>query len=217
MAQLEVVRFRDLLEVTQIPRFVPGVFPPMVEIHGPDFSSADVILINEMPCPEFIIVSKGVVYAQLPSEAKAIATIQVLSSGFTKNTTGSKMEFVVGDKTHAISGIIKLVQLFTKWIMQSPGSDLFNPTRGGGLQQIVGQVATGRDMQPVFSALTQAISTTVSQIRQAQIKVPELPLDERLLSAELLGLNVFEAQMQVLAKVAIRSSAGDAATSSLVL
>lgn len=217
MAQLEVVRFRDLLEVTQMPRFVPGVFPPMVEIHGPDFSTADTILINEMPCPEFIIVTKGVVYVQLPDGVKAISSIQVLSSGFTRSVNGAKMEFVLGDKTHSITGILKLVQLFTKWILQSPGTDIFNPTRGGGMQQIVGQVATGKDMQPILSAITQAISTTVSQIRTAQIKVTDLPLDERLLSAELLGVNTFQAQMQAIAQVSLRSAAGDSAVSSLVL
>src|SRR5687767_12181383 len=162
---IEVIRFRDLLPVLALPGFVKGMSPLTVELRGNDFSHADKVLINDVEAPEFMIVSKQVIYAQLPDGVNSISTIEVLSSRFSKEIPSAKLEFEIGNKTKKVDGVLKLVQLFTKWVLQSPGSDIFNPNRGGGLQQIVGQVATSRDMQPVFASITRAVNTTVSQIR----------------------------------------------------
>lgn len=214
---LEVIRFRDLLEVTAITGFVPGLDPPTLIVRGSDLSSAAEVLINEQPSPDFMIVNKQTIYAQVPSGSERISSIEILSHSFTKTIEASKVQFALGDKTRKVEGILKLVQLFTKWLLTSPGSDLFNQDRGGGMQQIVGQVATTKDMQPVFASITQAISRTVTQIRSAQINVPNLPINERLLNARLIDLNVFEAQMQARARVSIQSVGGTDAVSAVVL
>lgn len=215
--QLEVVRFRDLLPVLAIPGFVKGLSPLTVELRGTDFSSAETVNINETPVPEFMIVSKTTIYAQLPSSDSPISSIEVLSSRFSRDVESAMLSFEIGNKTRKVDGVLKLVQMFTKWILQSPGSDLFNPTRGGGLQQIVGKVATGKDMQPVFASITRAVNATVSQIRAAQINVPQLPLSERLLSATLIDMKIYEEQMQARARVALQSAGGAEAVAALVL
>lgn len=215
--QLEVVRFKDVLPVLAIPGFVKGLSPLTVELRGTDFSSAERVLINEVTVPEFMIVSKGAIYAQLPEGVDNISTVEVLSSKFSREVSSAQMSFEIGDKTRKVEGILKLVQLFTKWVLQSPGTDLFNPTRGGGLQQIVGKVLTSKDMQPVFASITRAINTTVTQIRAAQINVVRLPLSERLLSANLLDLNIYEVHMQARARVSLLSAGGAEAVSALVL
>lgn len=215
--QLEVVRFRDLLPVLAIPGFVKGVTPLMVELRGADFSGAEKVVINEVPCPEFMIVSKTVIYAQLPSTDGPISSVEVLSNKFSRDVESAMLSFEVGGKTRKVAGVLKLVQLFTKWILQSPGSDLLNPTRGGGLQQIVGKINTGRDMQPVFASITRAINTTVSQIRAAQINAVQLPLSERLLSADLVDMKIYEDHMQARARVALLSAGGAEAVAALVL
>lgn len=215
--QLEVVRLRDLLPVRQISRIVPGVQPTMLELKGLDFSSADKVLINESPSPEIMIINKQTLWAQLPEFVRKVSSIEVLSSNFTKSKEPSRMAFEIGDKTRKVNGIMKLVQLFTKWVLQSPGSDVFDPSRGGGLQEIAGKVNTTRDMQPVMTSITRAVSTTASQIRAAQQKAINLPLSERLLSATVTELNVFEAQMLAAVRVKIESFAGTEATAALEL
>lgn len=215
--QLEVVRFRDLLPVLAIPGFVKGLSPLTVELRGTDFSSAETVNINETPVPEFMIVNKTTIYAQLPSNDSPISSIEVLSSRFSRDVESAMLSFEIGNKTLKVDGILKLVQLFTKWILQSPGSDVFNPTRGGGLQQIVGKVATGRDMQPVFATITRAVNNTAAQIRAAQINTPQLPLSERLLSANLVDMRIYEEHMQARARVALQSAGGAEAVAALVL
>lgn len=215
--QLEVIRFRDLLPVLRIPGFVEGLSPLTVELRGNDFSSAEKVVINEVSVPEFMIMNKSTIYAQLPEGVESLSSIEVLSSRFSREINSAMLEFEIGNKTRKVDGILKLVQLFTKWILQSPGSDIFSPSRGGGLQQIVGQIMTTKDMQPVFAAIARAISTTVSQIRAAQSNIPGLMLSERLLSATLVDVNIYEKHMQARARVQLQSVAGAEAVAALSL
>ena len=215
--QLEIVRFRDLLPVQSIPGFVKGLSPLTLELKGRDFSSTDSVYINEAAVKEFMIVNKTTIYAQVPNVQGPIQTIRVLSSKYSRDVESAMMSFEVGNKSRKVEGILKLLQLFTKWVLQTPGSDMLNPTRGGGLQQIVGSVATTKDLQPVFASITRAINNTSTQIRSAQINAVRLPLSERLMSANLVDLKIYEKQMQAQAKVAIVSAAGAEAVSALVL
>lgn len=215
--QLEVVRLRDLLPVQEISRIVPGVQPTMLEFKGYDFSSAERVLINESPSPEIMIVNKQTLWAQLPEFVRKVSTIEVLSSNFTKSKEPSRMSFEIGNKTKKVDGIMKLVQLFTKWVLQSPGSDIFDPSRGGGLQEIAGKINTTKNMQPVMTSVTRSVSTTASQIRTAQQRTTNLPLSERLLSATVTELNVYEAQMLAAVRVKLESFAGTEAVAALEL
>jgi hypothetical protein len=215
--QLEVVKFRDLIPVSSV-SFANGFDETTLDIYGEDFLSVEKVLVNELKCPEFIILNKNRILAQLPSGARnQISSIEVVSSNFTKTAAASRVSFSFGSKTRTVSGILKLVQLFTKWMLQSPGSDIFNPERGGGLQEIVGQVMTSRKMDQVLSAISMTVQSTSSQIRSAQLMHSNLPLDERLLTADLVDVNVYEKEMEARVKVSVTSMAGRDAVASLAL
>jgi hypothetical protein len=191
---------------------------PTLEIKGRDFRSVEKVIINEVPAPEFILVNSTTIWAQLPSVAlNRISTVEVVSSQLTRTNESSKLSFEIGDKSRTTSGIIKLLQLFTKWLLQSPGSDIFNPGIGGGLQEIVGKVLSTRKMEPVLAAITRSVQTTTTQIRTAQMNQPTLSLDERLLSAQVVDLNIYEQQMEARVKIEIRSVAGKQAAAELGL
>lgn len=215
--QLEVIRFRDLLVVQSIPRFVPGLSPPTLEIKGEDLSSATRVLINDSDVPEFMIVDKQTIYAQVPENVGRISTIEIVSSEFTRTAIGSKLSFEVGNKTRKVDGVLKLVQLFTKWVLQSPGSDVFHPSRGGGLQQLAGRVSTTKDMQPIYASITRSVDTTTAQIRTAQANQTDLPLSERLYSATLVDISIHDQTMTALAQVRLVSMAGGDAVAALQL
>jgi hypothetical protein len=216
-SQLEVVRFRDVIPVTGALRLLSGFDVPTIEIKGKDFRNVDQVLINASPSPEFIIVNKSTIYAQLPSTASAIRSIEVTRSTYSQAINAAKLTFQIGDKTHLVSGIQKLVQLFVKWILQSPGSDVFNPERGGGLQEVVGQITSSKNMGPVLGVIIRAVSVTTTQIRAAQINVRGLPLDERLLSAEVVDLKVYDQQAEARAQVKLQSVAGPEAVAEIGL
>lgn len=217
-SQLEVIKFRDLVPIEALPRFVPGFDLPTLEIKGEDFRNVEAVIINEVNSPEFIIVNQYTIYAQLPKAAQSkISNVEVISSKFTKTTPSSKLVFAIGNKTKTVEGIQKLMQLFIKWLLQSPGSDIFNTDRGGGLQELIGKITDSRRMDGIVGVLTRSIQNTVSQIRTAQINTPQLPLSERLLSAELIDFDVFSEHMEIRARIALQSLAGADAVTSLEL
>jgi hypothetical protein len=215
---LEIVRFRDILPVLKVTRFVPGTNTLTLEIKGEDFTSVERVLINDTPVSEFMIVNRGTMWVTLPSTAQLqVRSIQVLSSGFTMSSEASSLIFEIGNKTKAVNGLIRLLQLFTKWLLQSPGSDLFNPERGGGLQEIVGSLSASKEMQPALAAIMQSVSATVTQIKRVQNGLPGLSLDERLMSASVQNMSVSSDQLEVSAYIELSAVSGRKAISTIAL
>lgn len=214
---LEVIKFRDVIRVSGITRFVPNLVDPTIELTGEDFSSVESVSINDVPAPEFFIVNQTTIWAQLPDGQGSIRSISVLSGSFTRTALASLVSFKIGTKTKGIEGVLKLTQLFTKWILQSPGSDVFNPERGGGLQDLAGRMSSTHKLDPILGSITRAVEKTANEIRRAQLNVGRLPLSERLLAATLVDVAVAAPLQEARAKVRIDNMAGDSAVSALQL
>jgi phage baseplate assembly protein W len=207
MPTLEVIKFRDVLRVASI-SLVPNVPVPTVSLKGADFRSVESVSINDSPSPEFIVMDKQTIYAQLPDGIRQVRTVAVLSSNFTTTEKASRVLFQVGTKTKTITGLLKLVQLFVKILLQSPGSDIFDKDLGGGLQDMIGQLTSTKRNDRLLAAISQAISQTESQIRRSQLDSPEIPLDERLLSATLLDIRMFQTLDEARARIQIDNVVG---------
>jgi hypothetical protein len=215
---IEVVKYRDLIEVNSIPRFVPGMAAPTIEVRGEDFSSVEIVRINDVDAKEFMIINKTTMWVVLPDAAQGeISTVEVISGNFTRTAKASKLMFQFGTTTRKVSGLLSLTQLFTKWLLTSPGSDIFNVQAGGGLQNLVGRISSSRNMEPVITSITQSIDRTSEQIRTMQTQTPGLNSDEKLLSAELIDYGILEDRMEARIRIRLRSFAGDAAVTNLSL
>lgn len=218
-AVLEVIKFRDIIPVREVARFLPGITPLTVDLRGADFSSVEDVLINDVSVPEFMIINSQTIYAQMPSNVKTVRTLQVVSSGFTRTARASRVDYKVGDKTRSISGVLKLTQLFIRWLLTTPGSDVFDPQIGGGLQEVAKHAGTTGRPASIMSAVVRAVSETSEQIRRSQVGAlgAGLPLDERLLAATVLDLGGVRAIDEVQIRVRIESVAGEDGIAALSL
>ena len=214
---LEVIKFRDVVRVTSITQYVANLLSPTIEVVGEDFTSVESVSVNDISSPAFFILNQNTMWIQLPEGLETIKSISVVSSNFTRTALASLLAFRLGTKPKAIDGVLKLTQLFTKWILQSPGSDVFNPERGGGLQDLVGRLVSTNKVDPVLGALTNSVDKTATEIRRAQLAVGRLPLSERLLAATLIDVNVAAPLMEARAKVKIDNMAGSSAVSAIQL
>lgn len=208
MTTLECIKFRDVLPVLAIPRLVPGVPVPTVELKGTDFRSADTIAINDVPVESFIIVDKQTIYAEIPPGVSSVRTISVISNQFTTLQKRSLVLFQIGNQSQKISGLLKLTQLFTKVLLQSPGSDIFQPDIGGGLQDMVGRLTSTKRADRLLAQISQAIDTTERQIRRSQLRRADIPVTERLLAATLLDIRMIQTGDEAHARVQIENVAG---------
>lgn len=211
MSTLEVIKFQDIIPVREITRIVPNVFPTTIEIEGDDFSSVEEVFINETKVPEFVIVSKKKMFVTLPETVRQVRTISVRSAEFTRTAEGSKVSYQIGNRSRQVNGVLRLVQLFIRYLLTSPGSDIFSPTEGGGLQEAVGVLGTTNKTAPILSVVNACVQRTQDQVTRMQLNQNGLTLDERLLSVEVLDLSVNQNLDEVTARLKIVPYSGDEA------
>lgn len=189
MLDIKVVTIKDLLQIvppTEYARLPGGAVlqPVSLIINGKNFDRAQEVFINDLRAPEFLIVSPTRLIAQIPAgqEKSQIRKLSVFSERPFPGQR-SKFFFEIGTTIKVLQGIEKMVQIFCKLLMQTPGSDKFSPSEGGGLLSFVGRnVENGAD-KALTSAVVSAVTRTKDLMISKQNKNQRIPPDERLLTA----------------------------------
>jgi hypothetical protein len=215
MTDVKIIAIKDLLTITGV-QVVPGLTPKTLSIRGLQFLQASEVDINGIAAPEFMILSDSQILAQVPNgqQNSIISSIAVLAE-IPSPTRSSVFLFEAGRTFKGLKGIERLVQMFVKLALQTPGSDKFRPTLGGGLLALAGQNVAQDGQSKLSSSAVSSIGRTRDQIVALQNKVPRIPPDERLLSADVLGVG-FDANTTTLAlRVAISAQSGQQAVANL--
>lgn len=185
---IQVVRLFDVVAVDGI-REAAGVSPRSIILRGTDFTSAEQVLINGFPSPEFVTYSDIEMVAQVPSAIidQQVLEVFVLSKRLTL-TQRSLVELTFGTRPESTNGILKLVQNFTRMLIRSPGTNYFNKTSGGGLFKKIGATIGGGDARDraVADAVI-AVNRTASYMIQTQAPLTNITPAERLLSAKVVA------------------------------
>lgn len=215
MTDIKVIAIKDLLQITGA-QVALGLTPKTIDVQGLEFLQATSVEINGIEAPEFLIVSNYRILAQVPSgqQGSVINSIAVFAEKPAANRS-SVFLFEVGRSLRGLSGIERLVQMFVKIAMQTPGKDKFRPTIGGGLLALAGQNITADAKTNLSSSAVSSIGRTRDQVISLQNKVPRIPPDERLLTATVQGVG-FDANTTTLAiRVLITAQSGQQAVTNL--
>jgi len=204
MDSIQVIRLLDLLAVNSISNAV-GVHPRSIVVQGTDFTSVEQVLINGMVSPEFVVYSPTRLVAEVPgSISDSIVTdVAVLSNAITL-TERSLVEFTLGTRPKKATGIIRLLQVFLRQLLRTPGSNLFHPRSGGGMLRRVG----GNISNSAAADIAVAVSSTKNYIVGAQSSEQRIPPGERLLSAEISGLTVDPSNTSIYVTIVLTSHSG---------
>lgn len=215
MIDLQMIEIRDVLPVKKL-EVAHGVVPRSVYVRGPDMRSAAEVWINEYKSPDIIPIDNHTVLAQVPDaiEGGPLRSVTVISARIT-STQNSRITFRLGDATRYISGIERLVQVFLKILLQTPGTDAFSPKLGGGILRAAGRLSRSASSGPntLVADVDVGVTRTRRQLLALQAHEPALTLQEKLLYARLLEAK-FVAQEQTL--YAIIDIANQAMQSSVV-
>lgn len=215
MIDLKVLAIKDVLVVVRV-AMVPGLAPASLEITGNKLLQADEVWINDLPSPEFIKMSNTKIIAQIPI-SQARTTISKVSVLATKPSPDrrSVLRFEMGATVSTIRGLEKLIQQFTKLLLQTPGSDAFDPQMGGGLQTIIGKTVGKNHTQSLSASFVSAVTRTRDQIFSIQSNNIRIPPDEKLLKASTQAVG-FDANTTTLAaRVSIGAVSGKEAVANL--
>lgn len=197
-------------------RTVPGLPVRTLEVFGDDFRSADEVLMNEVPSPSFIILSKTRILAEVPQALKdsTISSISVLSKRLTI-TPRSYIRFRIGRTPSKVRGILRLLQLFLRVLFQTPGTDIFSPKLGGGALVHLGQSVSIEQGTDLVGDFIVSVDNTTRQIIQIQSRDQAIPPDERMLTARVLSAGFNKNETAIIASIEVLSQAGRSAVARL--
>jgi len=215
MTDIKIIAIKDILKITMV-QVVPNFFPKTLDIQGLEFLQATSVEINQIEAPEFMVLSDTRLLAQIPNgqQNSIISTIGVFAEK-PSPTRSSVFLFEVGRSIKGLSGIERLVQMFTKLALQTPGKDKFRPTLGGGLMALAGQNVVVNSQTSLSSLAVSAIARTRDQVISLQNQVPRIPPDERLLSADVLNVGYDTNSTTLAMRVGITAQSGQQAVTNL--
>lgn len=214
---LQYVQYQDIVSVRKV-GLVRGYYPAVLDIYGADFSSVSSVLLNGREAKEYLVLSNNRLVAQLPDSIAGapLREVMVLSQGFTA-TDSSLLRFRLSRGNRLVSGLPKLVQSYTKLLLTSPGSDIYDREAGGGLLQVL-RVRGGADDRSLYaSAFSTCVARTQEQLTRSQALDTSLPLNEKLMSAHLLSVNFDSETLTVAGRIRVTSMAGQEGLANLAV
>jgi len=195
-----------------------GMNPRSLDILGEDFSAVDEILINDIPSPDVVILSKTRLLAQVPPTLKyvTVTSVTAISRELTISPK-SVIKFRVGHVASKVSGILRLVQVFLKLLLTTPGRDIFAPRLGGNVLKDIGTTFGKDESGGIVSDIILAVDRTRRQIITIQGQDPSIPRDERLLAATVTSAAYNKVEAALVVAIELTSHAGRAATANIMV
>ena len=205
MKSLQVVQISDSIPVSRIVSLGDsGIY----RLYGQDFRFVEQVLFNDIDAESFAIETRTTILATLPFPRSDLQDILVLSSRSTMTERSLVRPSLRGG---SVEGLTRLVQRFTKMLLQTPGSDIFAPDAGGGLYDLVGQVVSSTAASDLVARHNLSVSRTAEQIQALQARSDRyVPAAERLLGAEVLTVDFDRNTSTLRSRVRLRSAAGEA-------
>ena len=206
---LQVIYPQNSIPLTKV-RVLSGYTPPAVMVEGDDFRAVDEVWINENPAPNWTVLNPQLLVAQIPTMqvGRSINTLEVLSNRMTIGPE-SMLRFRIVRGGGRVNGIMRLVQLFVKVLLTTPGTDIFSPQSGGGLLTKVGQQVSLHDGgKEVIGDLVLCCAAATKQIIATQAQDPSIPPVERLLATSVENAVFDRAGLGVRANIQVVSHSG---------
>jgi hypothetical protein len=192
--------------------------PRTLDVTGKDFRSLDEVMINDLPSPSVVVLSRRRLLAQVPVQLgfTRVTSVSVISNQLAV-TDKSILRFRLGQTTSKVTGILRLVQIFLKILFTTPGRDIFAPRIGAAALKSVGLTFGAVQGGNIVSDFIVSVGTAQRQLIAIQARDPSLPLDERLLSARVLSAGYNEQEAALVVSVEIVSQTGRPALANVVV
>jgi hypothetical protein len=202
---------QEFVKISQV-KTVPRLPVRTLDIYGDDFRAVEDVLMNQVSVPSFVVLSKTRLLAEVPKPLvnSTITSISVLSRKLLVSPR-SYIRFSIGRTPSKTRGILKLMQLFLKLLLTTPGTDIFAPKSGGGGLVHLGQSVGTNEGSDVVAGIIVSVDATARQIVQVQGRNQAIPPDERLLSAKVLSAGFNKNETAILVSIELTSQAGKSA------
>lgn len=214
MRDLRVITAKVLLPLQAVAP-VRGFYPPSILAQGKDLLQTSEVEINGILASEFIIQSPTRLLIKIPdSQVGQVLTSVRAYANLSPSYDKAAVTFGMIRPMRFIKGIDRLVQSWLLLFFTTPGTDIFDTNSGAGAQTLIGRT-TDAGHQSVAADLALCIDHTKMELMKLQAQAQYLPMDERLMSSSLLGVNFDREKSTLYADVSLVSMAGTSAQLSL--
>lgn len=155
---------------------------------GPeDYSTVVRVIVNDHVIDELAMYGADLL-AYIPDDLDTDEIeYAALISEETRSSDETMLRFGMGPIPAEIEGTDRLVQLFVKVLLQTPGSDIYYPDIGGSLLAVKKRGAVGGDLNIAAAEVSNSIKKAEKDVKFLQTGL-KLPAEETLISAA--SLNV---------------------------
>lgn len=215
---LQVVFPQTIVPLTKVKLLQAPTLPRSLDITGKDFSSIAQVLINDVASPSVVVLSKTRLLAQVPVliANSTLTSVTVISNQLTLSPR-SLIKFEIPPVASKVSGILRLMQLFLKVLLTSPGQDIFAPRVGGNALAPLAMTYSEGSAGGIISSIILSVTQTQRQIIYIQSQDPTIPPAERLLSATVSNAEFNYEEGALIASIALISQAGTSAIANLAV
>jgi hypothetical protein len=214
---VQVVFAQELVELQRVHE-ISGTSPRTLDIVGRDFRAVDEVLVDGAPSPDVVVVGPTRLLAAVPSHLGRgpVSSVRVVSRRLSLGKR-SVLRLRMGATSSAVRGLLRLVQLFLKVLLTTPGRDIFQPGLGGGALRNVGLTFGRSEGGSIVSDFIVAVASTQRQIVALQGADSSLPAIEWLLSARVASAGFDRTEAALLVELELVSQAGEAALAQVSL
>jgi hypothetical protein len=173
---IEVIQRKTKLEIVTFS--VKAIFnPPILDVKGVrGFFEIDSVIVNGQSSTKVSVLSDTRALVELPVGVTEIFSLDVLSSN-SQDSNQFLLESGMRKKPVLTSGVSRVIQKVVKVLLTRPGSDIFNPALGGGLQQLV--AGAGASHGDLSSALITTIKASENSIIKSEMR-EDMPNSDKL-------------------------------------
>jgi phage baseplate assembly protein W len=167
---------------------------------GKNLTFTNRVVVNEINAPDFSVLSDTKVEVLLPESVRdQVVTSVAVYVETSRPEFATDMEIELTQDSR--SGLMRLSQSVVKLLLTTPGSDIFDPTSGGGLERLIRGVSLD-DTALVTGVVNGAVQRTKAQILKSQgSKV--LPAEEKLVDLRVVNINVDKTTLTVAIRLQI--------------
>lgn len=178
------MQFRQLLPIFAI-RELPNVAPRSVEIEGSRMDLATAVEINGVRTTDFAALSPSRLLVKLAEGTAGL----IQSAAVLCEVVQPGMDALVYHDftTHprSVSGPWRILQQLIKYLLTTPGSDVFDQRTGGGLRTLLVRNMDKHASNALAGDIETRLLSCVRTVIERQSVDPALPASERLLSASI--------------------------------
>lgn len=162
MSDISLVKYTNFIPITKIE--LQG--PATLAIEGKDVTAVSTVFINGESTKEFVVLSRTRVIVDIPGSQLNAPISTVKLAGDTGEV--GFISFLLNSKTEMTDSRY-VTQRFFRYLLMTPGSDIYNPTHGTGILDIMGNIS----FEDAELYLTNAVRAAESFVVDTQ--TPDLP------------------------------------------